>query len=286
MEIPFPAMPQDGERNDRWRQFGKNAYASLEAIAKEKVWFLASLLLLPVAFGVVEIIAFGPAPEHDQGPDPYGMPRFILALFESAASFFLTVGMVGILRLWLQGRDAGWKELLETSFSLWLKTLAVAILFFLGTVIGLVLLIVPGIWFALTYGFAITAMAANRNLSIPDAFRASKAMTVGNRWKILVVSVWLGFSFWWNKGGKWVLAITVIGLALLAGYAAGMNAVKIPAFVVLGTGLVGVGLTALYATIVTQYAISPLIFFGLTKPEKEQAEHDDKAPATAQASEA
>ena len=61
----------------------------------------------------------------------------------------------------------------------WLPFLGVSILFSIAVCVGLVLLIVPGIWIAVRFGFAYYLILDDEQLSIADAFRESYRLTNG-----------------------------------------------------------------------------------------------------------
>jgi hypothetical protein len=290
MDAPLSFPIATNDREQRWKTFQQALSDTLEHLARKRFWFLASLFLPGIIFSLLENILFGPVPK--EGIDPYAASRTLLSLASVAFLLFLSVGMVNVTRLWINQQEAGWSEIFQTPFLLWLKELGVLVLFFLGSVIGFLFLVIPGIWFILTYQFALTALAANPSLSIWETFQKSKSLTAGNRWKIFVTSFVVTLRFWWRKGGKWALWATLValGIFILTTLTSGATvapitpSVKMVGFVAAALGFVGIfGLvvTGIYTAIATQYTLNPLIFFGLTnKPENARiAEVDPETPS-------
>lgn len=278
------------DRNSQWREFRDSLYAILERIAREKIWFLVgvalSTLTVQIIVSGIEISLFGLPPEGNV-PDPNALPRFVFSLIGGIYGLFIILGMVGVVRLWAEGQAAGWKAIFSTTPATWLKACGASILFFAGVIIGLILLIVPGIWFALTYQFVITAIAADPNLSIKDAFRKSKKITQGRRWNVLVTTIALNFRFWWNKGGKWsflglisslLILVIVQATKTLLGVVGGsilgiaMNIITWAAYTIGFVSVFAFIITGIYTGIVTQFVNMPLIFFGLTNKQAEEAD--------------
>lgn len=280
MDAPLSPLLGTNDREQRWQTFQQSLSETVEQIARGKFWFLASLLLPGILFSTLEQMLFGTAPQ--EGHDPYAGPRALLSLLAGALATFLSIGMVNVVRLWLNQQEAGWKEILQTPFSLWLKEVGLFILLALGAVLGFILFIIPGIWFILTYQFAFVALAADSDLSISDAFRKSKSITSGNRWKILVTSLLVAFGFWWRKGGKWALwaLLAALGMFILAtltsgaaigSMSAGMKIVGFLAAALGFLGILGLVVAGIYTVITIQYTLGSLIFFGLTNKQEAQA---------------
>lgn len=100
------------------------------------------------------------------------------------------VGMwlqIGIQKLVLSIEDGGapeWKEIFNHG-KLLIKYTVTTILYGLGVFIGLLLLIVPGIYFAVKYSFAVINVA-DKDMGIMDAFKLSAKLTEGVKRKLLL----------------------------------------------------------------------------------------------------
>ncbi|MGL4400192.1 MAG: DUF4339 domain-containing protein [Luteolibacter sp.] len=104
-----------------------------------------------------------------------------------ALSVFLSLGVTRIGLNLVSGRDftlgmlfAGGKKLLPAFGG--------TILFTLMMLAGLLLLVVPGIYLALRYGFFLTAMV-DRDLGVIDSFKYSSAITANNRMKLFLLAL-------------------------------------------------------------------------------------------------
>lgn len=271
------------------KSFIDSLYVIVERIAHEKIWFLAgvflSTLAIQILLAVIETLVFGP-PASKNAPDPNAFPRFIVSSIGNAYSLLITLGMVGVVYAWLHGQEARMKELFNVSFFTWLKGLATIILFFVGTVIGFILLIIPGIWFALTYQFAVIAIATHPEQGIMNAFRKSKEITQNRKWMILVTSIVLSFRFWWRKGGKWA-ALGIVGTLILLTLSYALKAavpgsapgilvtiLQWASYIVGAVSIVAFIVTGIYSSIVLQFVNMPLIFFSLSNEQPAQASAD------------
>ena len=74
------------------------------------------------------------------------------------------------------------------SFAQLFKLLGTFIIYLLVIILGFILFIVPGIYFAVKLQFALYYVI-DKNMSVMDAFKKSYAATTGNFWRILCVDV-------------------------------------------------------------------------------------------------
>ncbi|AKV00014.1 hypothetical protein AKJ09_06677 [Labilithrix luteola] len=70
-----------------------------------------------------------------------------------------------------------------------LTYLAVSILYSLLVAAGLILLVIPGIYLAVRYGFCEFFVADRRTASVGEAFRRSSDITRGERWRLFVLEL-------------------------------------------------------------------------------------------------
>lgn len=103
-----------------------------------------------------------------------------------------------------EGRKASLGECLGVAVSRVLPVIAVSILFGLGVVLGMILVIVPGIVLAIMWSVAIP-VTVEEDTGIIGAFGRSKALTEGARWKIFGLFL--------------LLILIMIGVGMVAGIA-------------------------------------------------------------------
>ena len=102
-------------------------------------------------------------------------------------SVFLSLGVTRIGLNLVSGREASLAMLFGGGSKL-LPALGASILYWLMVAIGLMLLIVPGIYLALRYGQFMAAMV-DRNLGIVDSFSYSSSITTNNRLNLFVLAL-------------------------------------------------------------------------------------------------
>ena len=107
----------------------------------------------------------------------------ILALISMYVSFLLQIGWVRIgLRL-LNGESAEYEDLLRGNdriISYFLGNLLVGVI----VCAGLILLIIPGFYWALKYMY-VPYLIADRKLKVNDAMKLSATMTKGVKWQLI-----------------------------------------------------------------------------------------------------
>ncbi len=299
MNIPLPTLSDSPNRADCWRKYRDQLYRTLQMIAQERLSFLVSVFLSTIILGLV-VSAIGAAlfgmPPTKNAPDSAAPWRALFSLLGNTYSAFLMIGLMRVIRLWLKGdTTTGWNAIAKTSFKHWMKILVTYLLFFAGCAIGFVLLIFPGVWFLLTYQFAMLAIADDPDLGIMEAFRISQSLTTGNRWEIIVTSLVTSVRFWWRHGGRWSLFAIIaplIGYVILTALTVlsggGSTALGILFNVInwllaaVGiVGIVGLVLTAIYTSIILQYTYPFILFLGLSRRHAPEATEIGAAPEEA-----
>jgi hypothetical protein len=103
-------------------------------------------------------------------------------------SLVLTYALVGALVFGtvqhLNGRKAGVREIIGRGFSRIVPVIVIAILFSIALGIGLLLVVVPGIFLLVVWSVAIPASVVERS-GIFGAFDRSWQLTKGYRWPVL-----------------------------------------------------------------------------------------------------
>jgi uncharacterized membrane protein len=102
-------------------------------------------------------------------------------------SIFLSLGATRIGLNVVSGKNFDFTMLFGGGKKL-LPALGATILFTLMVAVGFVLLIVPGVYLALRYGFFLTAMV-DRDLGVIDSFKYSSQITTNNRLNLFLLSL-------------------------------------------------------------------------------------------------
>lgn len=116
--------------------------------------------------------------------------RPIFSAIGQILTFWLGFNMIKIYLDYVFGRKTRIKDLFFFStdskyLKKIIKYLLVSILYIVIIFIGLVFLIVPGIYFAIKFQYA-SYNVIEKGSSIGDAFRLSSSMTVGVKWKMIL----------------------------------------------------------------------------------------------------
>ena len=152
--------------------------------------FLALIVALAVIFGVgliLEVIDYAMGWEP-----PVESARNQGSVFNQLAmqvvSIFLSLGITRFALNLVSGRPAAVSQIFGEGDKL-LRGIGVSILLGLMVMVGLIFLIVPGIWLGLKYGQAMTVLV-DRNCGVIEAFRYSGNLTDGHKSKLML----LGFA--------------------------------------------------------------------------------------------
>lgn len=168
-----------------------NKFSSSEAInfgwktAKANIRFFAPVLVL--SFVIPSI--FNSATSQVQGTilDPVFT---LVGLFIDAV---LTLGMIRISLMFVDGKKPTYHDFFffATEPILTLKYLASFIVYYMMVGVGLLLLIIPGVYWSIKYGFYAYLMV-DKNSGIGESFRKSKDLTQGIKLSILWFGLRLG----------------------------------------------------------------------------------------------
>lgn len=143
---------------------------------KKRPWFLIGVTL------VVFIIPSIPSAIADEA-EAMELFGFVLNLVSWVLSLLMSIGMIKVTLAFVDGGMPAFKDLFAHYRLLWKYFLA-SILYGLIVIGGLILLIIPGIIWALRYQFA-AYLIVDKNMGILDAFRKSSAITEGHKWNLL-----------------------------------------------------------------------------------------------------
>jgi uncharacterized membrane protein len=153
---------------------------------------MALYALVVIGVSVLVNIVFG---------RPDGTQSFLGNLVGFLVNQLITIGWLRIALDAVDGRPID-SDRIRNAFSVFVPFLVAAILFSLGVTLGLILLIVPGIIFAVVFGFYGWALVDGAVEDGVAALRHSAEITRGNRWQL--------FGF-----GIVLLALNLLGLLAL-----------------------------------------------------------------------
>lgn len=128
-----------------------------------------------------------------------------LDLLSTAVQLFVSAGLIYSLLRVSRGQQAEIKDLFSQGsvfISFFIANLAYGLL----VVIGIFLLVIPGIYWALKYAL-VTYLVVDQKLGVGAAFSKSSQLTKGKLWKILVFSLVMGV---FN-----VLGVLALGIGML-----------------------------------------------------------------------
>jgi len=163
-------------------------------LAKKNFWFYAGLIILSNIPTIVDIFL------QDPHKTQYGLLRFILTL----VSWYVTLGMLRINLLIIKGKKVNYSNLISPIFLYW-RYLLVTLLVGLFTVLGLILLVVPGIIVVIALQFS-TYLLVDKNMGVWKSIQTSFELTKGKRLKL--------FNFGLVCIGINILGALLIGVGL------------------------------------------------------------------------
>lgn len=165
---------------------------------KKRPWFLIGVTL------VLFIIPSIPNAFADETPG-MSLLVFLLNLVGWVLSLLMSIGAIKITLAFVDGGTPAFKDLFSHAQYLWRYFLA-SVLYGLIVIGGLILLIVPGIIWALKYQFAVY-LIVDKNMAITDAFKRSRAITQGHKWNLLGYAIIQGIL---NSLGALALGLGVL----------------------------------------------------------------------------
>ena len=107
-----------------------------------------------------------------------------------------------------QGRRAGLDECLKVAMARALPLIGVSFLFVIGLMVGMILLIVPGIMFAAAYA-VVAPVVVEERVGVIEAFRRTSQLTRGARWKIFGLGLLILVAIWLIEAVVGVIAIVL-----------------------------------------------------------------------------
>lgn len=118
----------------------------------------------------------------------------------------IIVGWINIFLKVTRDEVAAWADFKEVAY-LWGKYIIGNILYQIIVGIGLIFLIVPGIYFALKYQFYMYALVDNKDIGIWESFQESAHLTKGVKWHL--------FGLWFVFIGLSILGVLALGVGFI-----------------------------------------------------------------------
>lgn len=148
----------------------------------EKTWahFLFILGVTAISF-IVSVITGRVQEILGEGAPLIGSIMFVIGFVISS---ILTIGYYKIFLNLYDGKHADFKDLYK-HYKLFWNYLVTSIIYGLAVIIGLVLLIVPGIYLAIKYMFALLIVIDEETTTPTEALAKSADITLGVKWSLL-----------------------------------------------------------------------------------------------------
>ena len=168
--------------------------------------YLACIFGLSILSSIIELAVTGTS---NQNPQEFSSGRMIVVITSQIVfqifSIFLQLGLVRVGLNIVSGKEASIGMLFGQGSKL-VRAILASILYGLAVMIGLLLLIVPGIYIALRYGQFIKAIV-DRDLGVMEAFEYSSSITTNNRMNL--------FLFWLLAFVAIIIGMIPCGLGLI-----------------------------------------------------------------------
>ena len=196
------------------------------------VFFGMSVLLVGVPAWAAAVAELA---ENDAG---LGNAKFVSGLLNFITSYILQAALVHATVSDLNGRRADFGASLAVGARMFLPVLAISILFGIAMALGLILLVVPGLFLLTIWLVAVPAQVVERT-GIFGAFSRSSVLTEGHRWPVfgliviyaivflLLMSVMGLFTFATNPAGAGFLG--TVAMALLQAVSSMLSAAGVAA---------------------------------------------------------
>lgn len=149
---------------------------------------IAAVVVFPIQL-VVEGIALGQlsAPYSDRSFEPQTLAT-VAGLSGVIANALITPGCVHQTIAASEGRMAGARESIRAALDAFAPVLAVSILFAVGVFLGLLLLVIPGVFLAVRWYFLVQAVVVDGRRAI-GALERSSSLVRGSWWRVLGIAV-------------------------------------------------------------------------------------------------
>ncbi len=140
---------------------------------------------------------------------------FFEVIFGVVQAFFSAGFIFSVLKM-IRNQDFGWTDLFSQA-NRFLVYLHAAIKLGIMMVVGIILLIIPGLYIGLKYWPVMYLIIDRYDLKVKEAFKLAAKMTEGIKWQVLAVELVIGAL---NVGAAmifWVGLIITVPMSYLAG---------------------------------------------------------------------
>lgn len=142
---------------------------------KQNFWFFVLIMV------IAAVVSRSPAILVNK--ESAGIAAGLVGLIAMLLQLLFNLGLNKIALMLHDGAKPTWKELFM-QYPLLLKYLGASIIYGVAVAIGLVLLIVPGVYLAIKYAFFGFVMV-DKKTSIMDSLKTSAKLTEGMKWELL-----------------------------------------------------------------------------------------------------
>ncbi len=153
--------------------------------------YLGCVMGISIVFSIIEAVVSATSSRGNQNPGEMGSiviaVTLISQVIQQVVAIFLKLGLARVGLNLVSGKEVSIGMLFGEG-SKFLRAFGASILFGIAMVIGLVLLIVPGIYIALRYGQFLNAIV-DRDLGIMEAFDYSSSITENNLMNLFVLGL-------------------------------------------------------------------------------------------------
>lgn len=118
---------------------------------------------------------------------------FSLTFLNWIIGLLVTLGLINTTLKLIDSQSTDLKNLYQHSLPLFIPFFLTSVLYFLIIIGGILLLIIPGIIFALKFQFA-NYLVVDQNLKPKQALKQSNQLTKGNLWKLFLLTLTLGLT--------------------------------------------------------------------------------------------
>lgn len=145
-----------------------------------------------IASTFVIMVAGALSNQNDRSLRYVGLSTLLIMAAIWVANIILQIGWIKLLLKLIDGEVTTVRELINHSRLFWRYAMTYVILALL-VMLGFVLFIIPMFYVILTYGFAPT-IVIDEHVPIKEAFKRSKEITRGHRWKLLALFISLAIA--------------------------------------------------------------------------------------------
>ena len=160
---------------------------------------------LVIAFVIVLVAGMIPSWLHDWARDHFPAVSFLFSIVGWVVQMITSIGIIVLSLKFVDGKKPVLSDI-YTHYPMLLNYFLGSLLYGAVTIIGFILLIVPGIIWGIKYQYT-TYLIVDRGMSPMDAFKMSGKITQGQKMKLF----YLGLAYI----GITILGILIVGIGLI-----------------------------------------------------------------------